>query len=445
MNILIRADSSSSIGLGHIMRDIALAKKYPDDTVTFACRDLEGAMISQIPYPVHILQGDTPEELIALIQKLNITLLIIDHYAISYDQERSIKSAIPALTLMVLDDTYNAHECDILLNHNIYADVSRYKALVPDHCDLQCGSRYTLIREAFHHEKTKQRSKNYDIIIAMGGSDAANLTLRVLNTLDEDLHVSILTTTANQNLESLRHYVATRPHTTLHVNTPDVAAIMHQSRLGIITPSVMVHEALFLDLPFIAIQSAQNQSEMVAYLRQHDYSVLRTFHPLTLQALVHRERNHIKCIDFTALSLAHKEMILRWRNHSNIRKWMYRDTPISAQEHFAFIDTLTVHDNKKYYLVNRKDDPIGVIDFTHITQTDCDIGLYANPELNAVGSLLMEQILYLAFEVMQLQKIRAQAFDDNTKALQLYKKFNFKKVDTASINQRPVSVLELCL
>ncbi|RUM68118.1 MAG: UDP-2,4-diacetamido-2,4,6-trideoxy-beta-L-altropyranose hydrolase, partial [Sulfurospirillum sp.] len=37
--ILFRADSSSQIGLGHIMRDLVLAGQFRDDEILFACRD----------------------------------------------------------------------------------------------------------------------------------------------------------------------------------------------------------------------------------------------------------------------------------------------------------------------------------------------------------------------------------------------------------------------
>ena len=42
MNILIRANSSSSIGTGHIMRDLVLAKQYKNENIIFATQDLVG-------------------------------------------------------------------------------------------------------------------------------------------------------------------------------------------------------------------------------------------------------------------------------------------------------------------------------------------------------------------------------------------------------------------
>ena len=41
-NILFRADSSSIIGTGHIMRDLVLASQYKKANITFATQELQG-------------------------------------------------------------------------------------------------------------------------------------------------------------------------------------------------------------------------------------------------------------------------------------------------------------------------------------------------------------------------------------------------------------------
>lgn len=285
MNILIRADSSSQIGLGHIMRDIVLASQYPQANITFACQDLVGNIIAKIPYPVHILNSNSPEELTALLHALKIDMVIFDHYGIDNTYEKFIKDQTGVI-IMSLDDTYEKHHCDILLNHNISADKNRYVDLVPPHCELRCGSSYTLIRDEFQEEKSQIREKIYDIFIAMGGADTANLSLTILKTLSDSLHICVVTTTANEHLELLRHYVQSKDTITLHINSEEIAKLLNQSRLAIITPSVMVHEVLFMEIPFIAIKTASNQEDIVHYLQNHDYNVLEKFNAEKLQALL---------------------------------------------------------------------------------------------------------------------------------------------------------------
>lgn len=273
MNLLIRTDASSSIGLGHIMRDLVLAQHYPDATITFACQNLIGNIMDTIPYPVHLLTSNDPEELIDLIRTCSIDLLIIDHYDIDATIEKQIKEQT-GVSLLCLDDTYEKHHCDILLNHNISADAIRYKGLVPEHCELRCGAEYTLIRDEFKTEKQIRREKLYDIFIAMGGSDPTNATLGILTTLSDDLSVCVATTSGNPHLSELETFIQDKKNISLKVNSNSIAQLLNQSRLAIITPSVMVHEVLFMGTPFIAIKTAPNQIDMFEYLRKEKYVVL---------------------------------------------------------------------------------------------------------------------------------------------------------------------------
>lgn len=273
MNLLIRADSSSSIGLGHIMRDLVLAQQYSKDTVTFACQNLGGNIIDRISYPVHILRSNDPEELIALIRSYEIDLLIIDHYGIDEAFEKQIKKQT-GVSILCLDDTYEKHHCDILLNHNISADKRRYTGLVPPHCILRCGGKYTLIRDEFRSEKQIKREKNYDIFLSMGGTDPSNTTLRILKTLSDTDRICVVTTSGNPHLSELETFVQEKKNISLFVNSNAIAKLLHQSRLAIIPPSVMVHEVLFMEVPFIAVQTASNQKDMLEYLQKENYVVL---------------------------------------------------------------------------------------------------------------------------------------------------------------------------
>lgn len=284
MNLLIRADSSSAIGLGHIMRDLVLASQYPHAAITFACLDLPGNIIDQIPYPVHILKSDSHEELIALIQELAITRLIIDHYGIDAAYEKRLKDAA-AITLIAIDDTYVPHYCDILINPNIYADPSRYTALVPNHTILRCGKEYMLLREPFYEAKAAHLPKTDTILIAMGGSDPHNLTSDILALIEDSIPCAVVTTHANPHLESLRSLIEERTNTILYVNTPDMARIMATSALAIITPSSIAHEAIFLQTPFIAIKSAENQNEFIAYMQKEEMNVMEYFDPIEFKSL----------------------------------------------------------------------------------------------------------------------------------------------------------------
>ncbi len=286
MNILIRADSSSQIGLGHIMRDLVLAQQYPNDKIIFACQELVGNIIDKIPYNVQILNSHNPEELIALVNTLKIDMIIFDHYGIDVNFEKHIKQQTGA-NILCLDDTYEPHHCDILLNHNISANKNRYNELVPVHCELRCGSAYTLIRNEFRTEKNVSREKIYDLFIALGGADTTNLTTKILNTLNPALNICVITTTANAHLSELLAYTLEYDSIEVHVNSHEIAKLLNQSRFAIITPSVMVHEVLFMNIPFVALKTADNQNDLFEYLKDHGYNAIEEWTNDSITQLYH--------------------------------------------------------------------------------------------------------------------------------------------------------------
>ncbi len=278
-NILFRADSSSTIGIGHIMRDLVLAKEFEKEghNIFFACRELEGNIMGKIPHEVIVLNSKDTEELQSVIEKYDIDMLVIDHYEIGYKEEKQLSILNSQLSIMSLDDTYEKHYCNILLNHNICADESIYKELVPDFCEIRCGEKYTLIRDEFKIEKEIKREKIYDYFIAMGGADSANINIDILELLSKDKKIALVTTTANKNLIELKKYVSNRENVSLFINFNEIAKLINQSKLAIITPSVTTNEVFFLNIPFIAIKIANNQECMYEFLKKKKFSILKKF------------------------------------------------------------------------------------------------------------------------------------------------------------------------
>jgi len=282
--ILFRADSSSSIGTGHIMRDLVLAKQYPDAKIIFATKKLEGNInykINEAGYKLEILQSSKFEEFDNLVQKHNVDMAIIDHYDIEYTFEQLLKEKNPQLTLMVLDDIYEKHYCDILLNHNISADKKRYKDLVPKHCKLLCGENYTLIRDEFIIEKAKKnrffsKSKR-TVFIAMGGSDHSNILLKLLLIFSKKFRLVVVTTRAYHHLYKLRYFTNTHKNIELHINAINIARLIKRADFAIVSPSVIAHEVAFMELPFLSIMTGEDQREIYNYLTKKKFLTMQRF------------------------------------------------------------------------------------------------------------------------------------------------------------------------
>jgi len=299
-NILFRADSSSNIGIGHIMRDLVLASQYKDINIIFATQNLKGNInykIVEAGHKIEILQSNDIVELNKLIKKYQIDMVVIDHYDINYEFEKQLKIKNLSLKIMVLDDTYEKHYCDILLNHNLGADIKRYNSLVPKECELRCGIEYTLLRDEFYQKfPAKEEIKNVNILIAMGGIDSRELNIKILEVLKvfKDTNIDIITTTANKNINKLKHYITNFKNINLNIDTFEVAKLMNKSDFVILTPSVTVNEAYFMKLPFIVIKTEKNQEDIYQYLYKTGFLTMEKFDKKILYTMVKQQIENIK-------------------------------------------------------------------------------------------------------------------------------------------------------
>ena len=275
MKAIIRVDSSSSIGVGHIMRDLVLATQFDD--VTFVTRDLPGNInfkIKDFGYNVEIVKDNSLSEFVEIIEKLSPNIVVIDNYSLDYNFERAFKEKYPNKKLMVLDDTYQKHYCDILLNHNVYAKSSDYVDLVPSSCELRCGTEYTLLRDEFLvvRKDKKIKRESLRIFLGMGGADSQNMNIKVLDSLSSlnvSYRVDVVTTRSNKNLSMLFDYAQKQKNVRVYVDTNNLVKIVSNNDIAIITPSVMANEILFLKIPIITIMVASNQGYMYDFLRKN--------------------------------------------------------------------------------------------------------------------------------------------------------------------------------
>jgi UDP-4-amino-4,6-dideoxy-N-acetyl-beta-L-altrosamine N-acetyltransferase len=149
-------------------------------------------------------------------------------------------------------------------------------------------------------------------------------------------------------------------------------------------------------------------------------------------------------INFTTLELSQKKLVLSWRNHPDIRKWMIQKEEISLDEHLSFIEHLKTQPDKHHFLVCDAENCIGVINLTLIQKNSYELGLYANPEMRGVGTQLMNTLIDYVKELGAL-KLIANVFITNVRANHLYERFDFKPISQMTRNNKPMMTLERIL
>ena len=276
--IILRIDFSSKIGLGHLKRQEAFIKKFSMDNRKWiiVCKECD-EKLTNLP----IIKIKNEEEFFEIVRKLKPKEVIVDNYEFTIEYEKKFKKFFPDIKLIVFDDTYENHFCDMVINHNIYAKKEKYKNKVPKFTKIICNGPY--LREEFYIEKNKTYPNRNQVLIAIGGADNKNLTPKIIDVLrDFEFKIAVLTTTANKNLNILKKI----DDIELYINSNNVAKLIKQSNLIITTPSVLLNEVYFLNKDFIAIKTAENQKEMINFLKEKNLDYLVTFDKEKLKNLI---------------------------------------------------------------------------------------------------------------------------------------------------------------
>lgn len=318
--VAIRADASTVIGSGHIMRCLALAAKLKASgaEISFICRELPGNLCDTISdrwgFPVHRLphnpgrtpltahdvsdnsahaawlgtnwQDDAAQTAMAISSQFaSADWLVVDHYALDARWEAAMRPT--ARHLMVIDDLADReHDCDLLLDQNLHRDVStRYENLVPSHCRRLLGPRYALLRQEFREARTRMRVRDgvvRRVLIFFGGIDANNETSKALEammSLDRpDIDLDVIVGATNPNLEHIRSICTAMPRARLHHNPGNVSELIGSADLAIGAAGATSWERCCLGLPSFVISLAMNQESIACALDDDGLAIYLGIH-----------------------------------------------------------------------------------------------------------------------------------------------------------------------
>jgi UDP-2,4-diacetamido-2,4,6-trideoxy-beta-L-altropyranose hydrolase len=193
--ILIRADGSTNIGMGHIMRCLALADglRRRDAVVYFATKEYDQFVMDKIgEEKFHIFKfdpqfnlKDDAREVKNIVRKEGIDAIVTDSYGFDALYFQGLKE-IGKLVVAIDDLAKIHHYADIVFNGN--SSAFNYTYMRADYTKLYLGTDYILLRDEFREKHNLNREiKEFveNILITFGGVDSANQTMRVLKVMQE--------------------------------------------------------------------------------------------------------------------------------------------------------------------------------------------------------------------------------------------------------------------
>jgi len=130
------------------------------------------------------------------------------------------------------------------------------------------------------------------------------------------------------------------------------------------------------------------------------------------------------------------DYLLAWRNHPDIRNFMFTQHEIKREEHLNWFK-VSSEDPKKHLLIYEEDfEPRGFINFTEILESRVvDWGFYLSPKApRGSGLRLGTTVLKFAFTDLGFYKVCGQAIDYNERSKRFHLKLGFKEEDVLKDN-----------
>lgn len=282
-----RTDVSVSIGTGHLMRCMTLAKALSQEgfDIVFVSAQLDDWSISEITKSgfdsllISESHNNQHEDALATIKALmkfshnKPDWLILDHYGLGNDWEEVVRDSVKHI--MVIDDLADKkHSCELLLNQNYYSSMEKmYEGLIPDTCVKLLGPKYALLRNEFLHVFNNQRARNGEIkrvLVFFGGSDEYDLTSTALTALlmfpATLFQIDVIVGNSNPNKSHIKKITNSFDHIRVLTQVSNMAELMNSADVAIGATGATTWERCLLGLPTITINFAHNQTPTSQYL-----------------------------------------------------------------------------------------------------------------------------------------------------------------------------------
>ncbi len=267
-----RVDSNKKIGMGHLMRCIAIAKACEKKGMQsfFILADSENVDIlkaNKIDFCVLNTQWDNMDSEIGIINEIllkGINYLIVDSYYVTDEYLRYLEKFIP---VMYVDDTQDSdviYPVSAVLHYSEFSEEKYRKKYEKTKTKLLVGFDYVPLRQEFQDLAWSSREKS--IMITTGSTDPYNIMGKVLEQCignDEliEYKFHVIVGSMNINVDFLNTLACKCDRIILHRNVSKMSEYMLKSQIAISAGGTTLYELCACRIPTIAFSFVDNQIE----------------------------------------------------------------------------------------------------------------------------------------------------------------------------------------
>jgi UDP-2,4-diacetamido-2,4,6-trideoxy-beta-L-altropyranose hydrolase len=261
--VKIRTDASPQIGLGHLMRCIALANMLKEHfNITFFCREIPENLVNELAKSSFKLKN-IANETIFFAHLKSRDIVVIDGYDFDTEYQKRIKKI--GCKLVCIDDLHDkVFLADLIINHAPGVEPKEYQA--QPYSQFALGLEYALLRPAFLKQAKNKKiiEKIETVLICFGGSDYKKLTessISIVSTFSEFKKIIVITGPCYQYSDSLQELLS-MDNRIIHyhsVGEEEMTCLMVEADLAIVPASSILYEAMATGLIVITGMSTNNQ------------------------------------------------------------------------------------------------------------------------------------------------------------------------------------------
>lgn len=279
--IWIRADGGKEIGTGHVMRclSVADALRQRREAVCFLMADdSAAALVERAGHDYRVLNSDFkhPEgemdTLLSFLSEDNEGVFLADSYFVTDLYLSRIREYMP---VCYMDDKgISGLPADMLINYNIFADISLYGGSEGG-TEYLLGTRYAPLRREFCEVPYQVREQARRVMITTGGSDRYGLAGKILkevlgNPDTRNLEYCVVSGAYNEHLSALLEIESRYPNVKVLSNVTNMSELMQSCDIAVTAGGSTMYELSAVGVPIISFSFVDNQEKIVEGFRERE-------------------------------------------------------------------------------------------------------------------------------------------------------------------------------
>ena len=480
--VIFRADASTEIGTGHVMRSLALAQGWQRaggqaifaqaESTPSLDRRLCSEGIDLVRLETVPGSSEDAAQTLAQARTHEASWIIADGYCFRAAWQKQIKDA--GFRLLLVDDYGHAEHyyADLVLNQNLHAQAGLYAQRQP-HTRLLLGTGYAQLRREFLEWRTWRREippVACKVLVTLGGADPDNVTGKVIQALAclRDVEAVVIVGGSNPNLTSLQSAIRnSQSAIRLVVDIANMPELMTWADVGVSAGGFTSWELAFMGLPSIVIVIAANQTVVAAALDREGVTVNLGEHAqvsveqiaaalqsvladsgrrarmsrrgrvlvdgLGVDKVITRMREAL--LTLRRANEADCRLIWEWANDPEVRAVSFSSDPIPWENHVRWYEAKWRDPNCLFYVAtNSSGNPIGQIRYD-ITEYEgvVSVSLAKAVRGKGYGSALITRGVEEFFAESSANVVHAYIKLDNQTSGRAFEKAGFSDAGTVNI------------